>query len=52
MVFDTTDKKIEMTFGSARVNNWQKFEIQPLQEQEILVNLPCEKAGKEFFKVL
>ena len=51
MLFDTTEKKIEMTFGSPQTNDWKTFMVQKLQEQEIIVNLPCEKAGKDFYNI-
>lgn len=52
MVFDTDRREIEMTFGSARANDWRQFNVQPFQEQEIVTNLPCEKMKEEFYKVL
>ena len=51
MLFDTTEKKIEMTFGSPQVNDWRTFTVQKLQEKEIIVNLPCEKTGKDFYNI-
>ncbi|SJT67005.1 Uncharacterised protein [Clostridioides difficile] len=51
MLFNTTEKKIEMTFGSPQVNNWKTFTVQKLQEQEIIVNLPYEKAGTDFYNI-
>lgn len=51
VLFDTTEKKIEVTFGSPQVNDWKTFMVQKLQEQEIIVNLPYEKAGKDFYKI-
>lgn len=51
MLFNTTEKKIEMTFGSPQVNDWKTFMVEKLQEQEIIVNLPYEKAGKDFKKL-
>ncbi|AMK50455.1 peptidase C45 [Clostridium beijerinckii] len=52
MVFNTTEKKIEMTFGSPQANEWKTFMVEKLQEQEIIVNLPCEKAGKDFYNIM
>lgn len=52
MIFDTNEKKIEMTFGSPQENDWQQFTIQPLPECELATNLPYESADKEFFKIL
>lgn len=51
MLFDTTDKRIEVTFGSPQANAWRSFKVQELQEQEITVKLPCEKAGKDFYNI-
>lgn len=51
MLFDTAEKKIEMTFGSPQANDWKTFTVQKLQEQEIIVNLPYEKAGKDFYNI-
>lgn len=51
MLFDTIEKKIEMTFGSPQANDWKTFMVQKLQEQEIIVNLPYEKAGTDFYKI-
>ena len=52
MLFDTTERTIDMTFGSPRANAWRRFAVQPLEEQEFLINLPCEKAAKEFYTIL
>lgn len=52
MVFDITDKTIEMTFGSPQVNAWQTFSVGKLEEQEIQVLLPQEKANSDFYKIL
>lgn len=51
MLFDVNDKKIEMTFGSPRANGWRIFEVKELEEQEITVNLPYEKAEKDFYNI-
>lgn len=52
MVFDVTDKTIEMTFGSPQVNTWQTFSIGMLDAGEIPALLPQEKAGPEFYNIL
>lgn len=52
MVFDTTEQKIDLTFGSARANSWQQFMVQPLEEQEFLIHLPIEQAEQAFYKIL
>ena len=51
MLFDTTEKRIEIAFGSPQANDWRTFTVQKLKEQEIIVNLPCEKAGKDFYNI-
>jgi hypothetical protein len=52
MVFDTTDKTIEMTFGSPQVNGWQTFPVAILEEKEIEVSLPQEKTEPDFYKTI
>ena len=52
MVFDVTDKTIEMTFGSPQFNQWNIFNVEPLKTQEIQVLLPQDKANKDFYKTL
>lgn len=52
MVFNVTDKTIEMTFGSPQVNAWQTFSVGKLEEQQIQVLLPQEKANSDFYKIL
>lgn len=52
MIFDVTDKTIEMTFGSPSVNTWQTFSVEELNTQEIEALLPQEKADKDFYKTL
>lgn len=52
MVFDVTDKTIEMTFGSPQTNQWQTFSVSELNTQEIQVLLPQEKASPDFYKML
>jgi predicted choloylglycine hydrolase len=49
MIFDTTDKTIEMTFGSPQANEWQIFPVAALVEKEIEVTLPQEKAEPDFY---
>lgn len=51
MIFDTTDELITMTFGSPRANEWRKFKVEKLEEQEISVKLPVEKAGRDFYNI-
>jgi hypothetical protein len=52
MIFDTTDKAIEMTFGSPQANEWQTFTVAALEEKEIEVSLPQEKAEPEFYQII
>jgi len=52
MVFDVTDKTIEMTFGSPQANEWQTFSVGELDAKEINVMLPQEKASPDFYKIL
>lgn len=52
MVFDVTDKTIEMTFGSPQVNTWQTFSVGMLDAGEIPALLPQEKAGPVFYNIL
>lgn len=52
MVFDVTDKTIEMTFGSPQANEWQTFSVGVLDEKEIEVILPQEKANPDFYKMI
>lgn len=49
MVFDTTARSIEMTCGSPRANAWRRFAVEPLDEQDFSISLPCEDANEEFF---
>lgn len=51
MIFDVTDKTIEMTFGSPCANEWQNFSVKPLETKEIKVMLPQEKADRSFYKI-
>ena len=52
MVFDVTNKTIEMTFGSPQANEWQTFSVGELDAKEINVMLPQEKASPDFYKIL
>jgi hypothetical protein len=52
MLFDVTDKTIEMTFGSPQTNEWQTFPVAALEEKEIEVSLPQEKAEPDFYKTI
>lgn len=52
MVFDTTERHIDMTCGSPRANDWLRFGVEPLEERDTSVNLPCEQAQEEFFRIL
>lgn len=52
MIFDTCDQTITMTFGSPQVNEWRTFSVEELEEQEIPVKLPYEKAGSDFYNML
>lgn len=51
MIFDTTEKTIEMTFGSPQVNEWHTFSVGAFDMEEMKVLLPQEKAGSDFFKI-
>lgn len=51
MVFDTTEKTIEITFGSPQANEWQTFSVEKLNIQKIQVLLPQEKANPDFYKI-
>lgn len=51
MIFDLTEQKIEMTFGSPQVNSWQSFFVEPLEEKELTVLLPQEKTEEMFYKI-
>lgn len=52
MVFDVTDKTIEMTFGSPQSNEWHTFSVKALSTKKIEVILPQEKANPDFYKIL
>lgn len=52
MVFDTATRSIEMTCGSPRANAWHRFAVEPLDEQDFSIGLPCEDANEEFFRIL
>lgn len=51
MIFDVTDKTIEMTFGSPQANEWHTFSIGAFDTEEMKVLLPQEKARPDFYKV-
>lgn len=51
MIFDVTDKTIEMTFGSPQANEWHTFSVGAFNMEEMKVLLPQEKAKPDFFKV-
>ena len=51
MIFDVTEQTIEMTFGSPQANHWQLFSVKPLEEKELSVLLPQEKANTDFYKI-
>ncbi len=51
MVFDVTDKTIEITFGSPQANPWQTFPVGPLEPRELQAMLPQEKAAPDFYKI-
>lgn len=51
MIFDMTDQTIGMTFGSPQANGWNRFSVEPLEEKEIAVILPQEKAGSDFYDI-
>lgn len=52
MVFDATDRCIDVAFGSPRANEWRRFTVAPLEEQQFAVAMPCEEAPVEFFELL
>ena len=52
MVFDITERTIEMTFGSPQVNEWQTFSVEILKVEEKQVLLPQEKASPQFYNIL
>ena len=52
MVFDPTVRTIEMACGSPRANVWQTFGVEPFEERDLTVSLPCEQASEEFFRIL
>lgn len=51
MIFDVTDKTIEMTFGSPQANEWHTFSVGAFDTEEMKVLLPQEKARPDFYKV-
>ena len=52
MIFDVTDKTIEMTFGSPQANEWQTFSVGVLDAGVTQALLPQEKADRDFYKIL
>jgi predicted choloylglycine hydrolase len=51
MIFDVTDKTIEMTFGTAQKNSWHTFKIDDtLNETTYEMNLPYAKAPMSFYE--
>ncbi|AWB44592.1 peptidase C45 [Paenibacillus sp. CAA11] len=51
MIFDTTDRTIEMTFGSPQANEWHTFSVGAFDMEEMKVLLPQEKARPDFYKI-
>ncbi|MNI93125.1 hypothetical protein D3C73_1510250 [compost metagenome] len=51
MIFDTTDKTIEMTFGSPQANEWHTFSVGTFDINEVKVLLPQEKTRPDFYKI-
>ena len=51
MIFDVTEQTVEMTFGSPQTNQWKLFSVKPLEEMELSVLLPQEKASSDFYKI-
>lgn len=51
MIFDTTDKTIEVTFGSPQANEWNTFCVEAFDTEEMKVLLPQEKASPDFYKI-
>lgn len=51
MVFDVTDKTIEITFGSPQANPWLTFPVEPFETREMQALLPQETAGPDFYKI-
>lgn len=51
MIFDLTEQTIEMTFGSPQANDWHTFSVNPLEEKELKVLLPQEKASADFYRI-
>lgn len=51
IIFDTTDKTIEIAFGSPQANKWHTFSVETLDIEEIKVLLPQEKADPDFYKI-
>lgn len=52
MIFDATERCVDIAFGSPCANEWQRFAVQPLVERVCSIRMPIEQAPEEFFKVL
>ena len=52
MIFDVTDKTIEMTFGSPQFNKWHTFSVEALDIEEIKASMPQGKINPDFYKII
>lgn len=52
MIFDITDNKIEISFGSPNQNEWQIFGVEPLVQKTFNVAVPDEKAPNGFYNII
>ncbi|MEA5009163.1 C45 family peptidase [Clostridium tyrobutyricum] len=53
MVFDVTDSKLEICFGSPNNNQWYTFKVNESVTQEVFpVNLEREKAPDDFYDIV
>ncbi len=52
MIFDVTDKTIEMTFGSPQFNEWHTFSVEAFDIEEIKASLPQGKINPDFYKII
>lgn len=52
MIFDVTDKKIEISFGAPDQNAWLTFRLEPFTQQTINVVLPDEKTPNGFYNII
>jgi predicted choloylglycine hydrolase len=50
MIFDTTDKAIEMTFGSPQANEWQTFTVAALEEKKSKCRCLKKRQSRSFIK--